>query len=264
MGELKRTYYQIRIAGRYGLLRPFSLAVLADLHNRAYHVSMDLLISAILEEKVSAILSAGDLVLAKAGVSCYDEALRLLDILSKEYPIYLVNGNHETRMAGKRYRENYSRYQSALEKLGVIALNNQHISCSIEGMPLGIYGLEIPKACYQGKEDLTADSLRKALGERSSDEYTILLAHHPKFFEAYADWGADLTLAGHLHGGIVRLPKLGGLVSPDFTLFPHYDRGMFERSGKRMLVSAGLGTHTIPVRINNPAELVILEFAPED
>ena len=80
------------------------------------------------------------------------------------------------------------------------------------------------------------------------------------FREKCVDDGADLTLAGHLHGGIVRLPYFGGVITPQLRFFPKYDRGLFKRRGKQMVVSAGLGSHSIPIRINNPPELVVLDF----
>ena len=58
----------------------------------------------------------------------------------------------------------------------------------------------------------------------------------------------------------MRLPYLGGVITPQFRLFPKYDRGIFKRGGKQMVVSAGLGSHSIPLRINNPPELVVLDY----
>lgn len=89
-----------------------------------------------------------------------------------------------------------------------------------------------------------------------------MIAHNPEYFEAYAGWGADLTVSGHVHGGVMRLPFLGGVISPRLTLFPKYDGGMFERNGRFMVVSRGLGTHTLPIRIFNPGELIMIELNP--
>ena len=102
------------------------------------------------------------------------------------------------------------------------------------------------------------------LGPVREGEYGILLAHNPAYFEAYASWGADLTLSGHVHGGIMRLPWLGGVLSTSLTLFPKYDGGEFCRGERRMIVSRGLGSHTVPIRIFNPAELVVVELVPGD
>ena len=70
----------------------------------------------------------------------------------------------------------------------------------------------------------------------------------------------DLTLSGHLHGGLVRLPFIGGVVSPQVKLFPKYAQGMFEKYRRKMVVTAGLGSHSFALRINNPPEVVVLEL----
>ena len=100
--------------------------------------------------------------------------------------------------------------------------------------------------------------MKEILGEADEDYFNILLAHNPQYFKEYAGWGADLTLAGHIHGGLVRLPLLGGVVSPMVSFFPKYDGGTFFENGKEMILSRGLGTHTIPIRMFNPGELNII------
>lgn len=97
--------------------------------------------------------------------------------------------------------------------------------------------------------------IESLIGEKTNI-YTILVAHNPEYFDDYAEWGANLVLSGHIHGGMVRLPYLGGVISPKVRLFPEYDAGLFEKNGSYMILSRGLGMHTIPVRINNRAELV--------
>ena len=83
------------------------------------------------------------------------------------------------------------------------------------------------------------------------------------YFDNYAAWGADLTVSGHLHGGIIRIPGIGGVISPQAKLFPKYDAGHFRKDGKDLIVSRGLGTHTVNIRIFNPAELSVIHLSPE-
>lgn len=89
-----------------------------------------------------------------------------------------------------------------------------------------------------------------------------MIAHNPEYFPAYAEWGADLVLSGHVHGGLMRLPFLGGVIAPSMKLFPKYDGGVFEEHGSTMILSRGLGTHTLPIRIFNPGELVVIRLTP--
>ena len=73
----------------------------------------------------------------------------------------------------------------------------------------------------------------------------------------------DLVLSGHVHGGIMRLPFLGGVISPTLRLFPRYDGGLFREDGSTMILGRGLGSHTIPIRIFNPGELIVVDLEPQ-
>ena len=64
-----------------------------------------------------------------------------------------------------------------------------------------------------------------------------------------------MVLSGHVHGGIMRLPLLGGVIAPSYRLFPKYDGGIFRHGKSWMLLGRGLGSHTLPFRFFNPAEL---------
>ena len=91
-----------------------------------------------------------------------------------------------------------------------------------------------------------------------------MLAHNPEYFANYAKYGADLILSGHVHGGVVRLPFVGGCASPAIRLFPKYSDGLYTLQNKKMVVSCGLGSHTIPMRIFNPGELTVISLKPEE
>ncbi len=261
MGTIRLAHYQV--PNRYGAGKtPCSVrfAVLADLHNNVYRSDVSRLIRAVKKEKCDAVLSAGDLVLMKHGHFETDQALRLVCTLAGMMPVYISNGNHEARME-RLYGEQYRSYEQVMEKAGVIRLHNSSVEAVINGMEFAITGLELDRRYFRNRyhKDLYVPEIRKRVGKRRKDRFQILLAHHPKYFPVYAQWGADLTLSGHLHGGIVRLPVLGGVISPDPELLPHYDHGLYQEGGAKMIVSAGLGSHSVNLRINNPAELVIVD-----
>ena len=92
------------------------------------------------------------------------------------------------------------------------------------------------------------------------EKFQILLCHSPLFFDACRKWGADLTLSGHFHGGTIRLPYLGGVMTPQFQFFLPWCAGTFEENGKTMIVSRGLGTHSINIRLNNKPQLVVVDL----
>ena len=244
--------------------KPVKAVVLAYLHNKRYGKENERLLQAIDEIRPDMILIAGDILTAKPKASL-ETAVDLLTKLAGKYPIYYGNGNHEHRL--KLYPENYGdmaeRYEEALQKIGIRRLVNEHTVLEESG--ICIYGSEIDKLYYKrfGIQPMDPEYLKSLLGQPSAEKYTILIAHNPDYFPKYADWGADLVLAGHVHGGMVRVPIWGkGVVSPNVRLFPKYDGGEFTLGKTRMLLSRGLGMHTIPIRLFNPGEVLEVDLLP--
>ena len=244
--------------------KPVKAVVLADLHNKRYGKENECLLQAIDEIRPDMILIAGDILTAKPKASL-ETAVDLLTKLAGKYPIYYGNGNHEHRL--KLYLENYGdmaeRYEETLQKIGIRRLVNEHTVLEESG--ICIYGSEIDKLYYKrfGIQPMDPEYLKSLLGQPSAEKYTILIAHNPDYFPKYADWGADLVLAGHVHGGMVRVPIWGkGVVSPNVRLFPKYDGGEFTLGKTRMLLSRGLGMHTIPIRLFNPGEVLEVDLLP--
>ena len=244
--------------------KPVKAVVLADLHNKRYGKENERLLEAIDEIHPDLILIAGDLLTAKPKADL-KIAVDLLTKLSGKYPIYYGNGNHEHRL--KLYPETYGdmaeRYEEELQRIGIRRLINS--SVELPGCGIRIYGSEIDKLYYKrfGIQPMDPAYLRSLLGQPSEESYTILIAHNPDYFPKYAEWGADLVLAGHVHGGMVRVPLWGkGVVSPNVRLFPQYDGGEFTLGRSRMLLSRGLGMHTIPIRLFNPGEILEVDLLP--
>lgn len=241
------------------------VVVLSDLHNKQYGKENQVLLEAIREAKPDKILIAGDMITAKPGRSM-KKTLGFLEALAKEYPVYYGNGNHEQRL--KLYPEVYKSMEQelsqALKQCGICVLPNTHVDLLEEGM--SIYGLELERVYYNRRKvpAMEVEYLEQELGKSSSTNCTVLLAHNPDYFETYSDWGADLVLSGHVHGGIARVPVWNkGVISPSIRLFPKYDGGIFRHKQSTMILSRGLGVHTIPVRAFNPGELIVLDMFPE-
>lgn len=243
---------------------------LSDLHNSQLGKDNKCLIDAIDREKPDYILAGGDMLVSKTS-NHSEEALKLMKTLASRYPVYCGNGNHEERllwkqeecpMAGKIYRE----YVNALKEYGVHHLYNETVRIQEGNSHIYLSGLELTKKYYDKfrEHPLPEAYIDKRLGPCQRDSFHILLAHNPCYFETYAAWGADLTLSGHLHGGIVRLPKLGGVIAPSYHLFPKYDAGLFRIGRKRMIVSVGLGSHSIKLRLFNPPKMDVITLEREE
>lgn len=242
------------------------LAFLTDLHNKEFGPGNRRLIEAIDRARPDLILVGGDMMVSK-GAPGVEIPMELLKNLSERYPIYYGNGNHENRMDWERevYGDQLDSYRKELTKLGVHYLEDK---TELVGEDLAISGVDLEHRYYRKLLlergcPLEEGYLEKRLGEAAQDRYQILLLHSPMFFSEAVQWGADLTLSGHFHGGTIRLPILGGVMTPQYQFFLPWCAGSFERDGKRMVVSRGLGTHSINIRLNNKPQLVILDLAPE-
>lgn len=267
MPDFKVTRYRIKaVKGEQRIQKPFSAIFLSDLHNVSYGEKNSSLLAAIRAAEPELVLVAGDMLVSSGdGKVEMDAALDLMDELTRKYPVFYANGNHEHRMKvlTEKYADTYEQYSNKIKSFGVHLIENGCERTQIGRFPFTIWGLELSgEFFYKGKKPrLAKEQIESFLGEPDKDSFNILLAHHPAYGDVYAQWGAELTLSGHLHGGIVRLPYLGGLISPQLRPFPRYDRGLYEvGDGKRLIVSGGLGSHTIPLRINNPPQLVVIDF----
>ncbi len=240
------------------------LVFLSDMHNHMYGKENQKLIHKIKEIAPELILIGGDMLIGKR-TSFYGPALKTVKALAKIAPVYYVNGNHEQRMKECPDVYNlylYKEYRKELKGEGVHFLENES---AVEG-ELRITGLEIPLKCYLHcrRGVLEPGEIAKRIGESDSEKFQILMAHHPSYMEEYKKWGADLILSGHYHGGIVRIPGVTGVITPAFEIFPKYSGDFYREGDTNIVVSKGLGTHTVNVRFLNPAELIVLHLRGEN
>lgn len=237
---------------------------ITDLHYNQFGKANVKLLKAIHECKPDAILIAGDLVVTSKS-NKVELAYQFLEELTKRYPVYYAPGNHELKWEQGIgcSKDFYQSFLKQLEKLGVCYLNNSSVTLKKGTDTLVIKGLSLPlKYFSKGKHkiEIGPREIESLIGKVSDNAYEILLAHIPDYFDAYAEYGADFILSGHVHGGIMKLPVLGGVISPRYELFPKYDSGIFKKGRTVMFLSRGLGTHTIPVRVFNRPELLCVEI----
>ena len=249
------------------------IVFLSDLHNREYGKGNENLYQALRTERPDLILIGGDMLVGKDRVS-YEPALKFVRKLPAICPVYYANGNHEQRMKEnpKEYSYSYADYKTVLEEAGVVFLENETETVRIGQTTLDICAVELPLETYRKmkKANVTSQDIGNLAGDQAGSQdrgapqaaYRILLAHNPAYMNAYKAWGADLILSGHLHGGIVRIPGLGGVISPQAFLFPRYSGELTLEGDQTVIVSRGLGTHTIHLRLFNTPELVSISLEP--
>lgn len=258
---VKTENYGISAENVDGKLR---LVLLTDLHGNRYGEDNQKLVGRIEREHPDLICITGDMTV-KDGTGI-PEVLSLLQKLVEQYPVYYSPGNHEIRMP------DYENYKRQVRELGVHYLENEWLYA---GHGIAVGGLDLPGYWYHKcweKRNLDVAGLAKIMKppEQAKSEtvqasagetfFPILLAHNPEYFPQYAGWGAGLVLSGHLHGGIARLPILGGVIAPSLRLFPVYDAGYFRLGKSHMIVSRGLGLHHIRLRFFNRPELSVIDI----
>lgn len=277
MKKMKTTSYELNMNRPDIASGKVRLAFLTDLHNAENGSHNETLIHAIKEAQPDLILCGGDMIIGKKNAPS-TVASDLLKTLAEEYPIYHALGNHEDRLKTypHQYGPVYQEYREALKNTDITFLDNDSELISIRGIPLQITGLSIEKTYFKRLKNyhLDASEISEITGEPNAYAINILLAHHPQYMEAYNNWGADLTLCGHYHGGMLRFGRHSGVITPNYKLlnakcYGRYDfsqrlhSGVQEKHDSTVIVSSGIGEHTIPVRIHNPRELVIVDLNVE-
>lgn len=173
--------------------------------------------------------------------SIYEKHLKRLNT---KYGAYSVIGNHD-------YWAGYDNVKEMLERVGIKVLANSNESLILKnGKKLYIAGVE----------DLqTGSSNIKIALEGTESNPTILLTHSPDVFVEVLKDNVNLTLAGHVHGGQIRLPFIGALIIPS-KYGNKYSQGLIEEKGRKMIVTKGIGTSILPLRFNCTPEIVVINF----
>ena len=244
--------------------KKITFAVLADLHGLVFGNNHQELYKAITDSNPDAVLICGDMVVSR-DMETLESAAGLLLRLCDRIPVFYALGNHEYKMfLNPETHAFYMNYEKLLTSAGICFLHNEHMSVQLQGSDFVFHGLELPVEYYHkpNSPSLSLRTMEQLIGIPSQPGFHVLLAHNPKYGNTYFSWGADLILSGHYHGGILRLGENRGLTSPQYLILPPFCCGRFKRGKQQMIVSAGLGEHTIPVRIHNPRELLIINLHP--
>lgn len=241
--------------------------LIADWHNTSFGKENARFIETVQQLNPDFIFIAGDMIVCKRHTEeKVKKTAKLVKKLSQIAPVYYGYGNHEYGLREGSHHTGgiWDIYMNELDlknNANIIMLDNKSEVISRGGDRLCISGLTLEHDYFKRffikhlDKKLVTDVFGKV-----ENAYNILLAHNPDYFDTYVEAGADLVLSGHNHGGMIRIPFLGGIVSPRFHLFPKYDRGRYDKDRSAMILSGGLGTHSVPVRVNNVPELVVVQL----
>ncbi len=236
----------------------YKIVHLSDLHNKKFGKDQKNLVKRIEDAHPDIIVFTGDLIDSRRFNA--EISLELMKRLVDIAPVYYVPGNHECRSGRLEILCN------DLKDIGVNVLRNVCDVVSRDGDGIYIIGIDDP-SIYK-TEDVETKVVRREIDRimdeiQDNDAFKILLVHRPDMFPLYSDYGFNLVLSGHAHGGQIRLPFIGGLVAPNQGIFPEFTSGEHKIDDSTMVVSRGLGNSIFPQRLFNRPEVVVLTLTKE-
>ena len=222
----------------------YRIAVISDLHGKEFGEDNEKLIDYVRDLEPDLIAVTGDLIHDQAQMAMVKPVAKGLASIA---PTYYVTGNHEWA-AGKMQET-----AALLADCGVTWLHNGFVTLQRGGDSLLLAGIDDPNGYADQK---TPQQVAREVRDAAPEGFWLLLAHRNNLFESeYAALGADLTLSGHGHGGLWRLPFTDGLLGSGGTLLPSYTNGFYTCRGAEVFVSRGLGGM---VRLFNRPEVAVL------
>ena len=229
----------------------YRIVHLSDLHGHEYGEGNADLLARVAEQKPDLIVITGDVV-------DQESQLEMIPALAKGLaavaPAYYVTGNHEWSLGPGTVKE----LKGLFSQCGVTPLSNQYEILERNGSQMVLAGVDDPNGYA---DQTTPEELFAQINKQAPGLFTLLLAHRNDRFGEYAEAGYDFVMSGHGHGGIVRLPFLGGLVGTDRRFFPDWTAGLYTLGDSTLFVSRGLGNNTVPFqgfRIFNRPELAVV------
>ena len=244
------TTYEAKVSGLPQAFEGLRIVQLSDLHNVVFKDGNAKLIALVEQAEPDMIFITGDMLDSRRTDT--QAALRVADKVVGIAPTYYVPGNHEARLS------EYGEFEGSLEKLGVTVLRNSAVSVEKDGEVISIAGVDDPDFALtyldSGAEEAYMNAVLDGINQKGC---ALLLSHRPELFDVYAENGIALAFSGHVHGGQIRLPLLGGLYGPHQGFFPEYDGGLYYKEDSAMIVSRGIGNSIFPFRVNNDPEVVL-------
>lgn len=246
--NLQLSRYELSFENLPESFEGYKILHLSDLHGMSFGQENSRLVDAIKSQQPDMIAFTGDIAGKDGELSAVESLLEGIEGLA---PAYYVNGNHEWADGCT------GRIEAMMESYGVSCLSNE-IELLYQGDDsIVIIGAEDPN----GRADMMKPwELSRKAGELYSGKFMLWLAHRNDYIKMYPDIGTDLILCGHAHGGIIRLPFIGGLLNVQRSWGAEYECGVYRTEHYLMEVSRGLG-NSIPIpRLFNRPEIVLIEL----
>ncbi len=247
--RLVTTEYELRYSELPASFEGYRIVQLSDLHMQDFGEKLPELVA---KQEPDIIVLTGDFLnmRTKETEGSQTEKLRpILQSLVEIAPCYFVSGNHEWASG------EMSELAALLSELDIKYMRNEFVLLEKGDDSIVLAGVEDPN----GPADMMRpDELTQIIADNYPDKYTLLLAHRNDWMTKYPKLPVDTILCGHAHGGIVRLPLVGGVLGTEMDFFPKYDAGIYNEGNYDMILSRGLGGYSIPPRFLNNPEIVTI------
>lgn len=241
-GLLVERDYQLRLPHWSPECDGLRVDVVSDTHTGSPHNGLDNLdrvVARLAASDAPMVLMAGDYVILSVFMGTYvppEEIAERLKPLTARKPVYAVLGNHDWWKGGPKVRR-------ALESAGVVVLEDQSRQVTLGRCKLWVAGI--------GDLKETPHDVGKAFAGIDDDAPVLALTHHPDLFPQVPA-RASLLVAGHTHGGQVKLPRIGPLILRSAR---RYATGEIVERGRHLFVTPGIGTSILGVRFGVPPEI---------
>lgn len=240
---------------------PITVVQLTDIHSRIFGNENSRLVSKIEKNKPDIIVISGDIINSNDCDDKITQMEKLLSRLVRIAPVYISMGNQEKEYMKCTEVDLIKQFS----KEGAIILDKEYIDVQVKGQQIrigGIYGYCLPE-----RYDSNDDEVKFLREFEMTDNYKILLSHLPYAWTEYGfteDYDIDLVFTGHVHGGQVIIPFIGGLYDPEIGFFPGKLKGISNEHNTVVVLSSGLGSdkEKLP-RFNNIPEIVALKITPK-
>ena len=220
---------------------------LADLHGRVFGRGSRRLLAAVRRAEPDLICIDGDLFDEHTDLAMLPPLLRGLCAIA---PVYYVTGNHEWRVPGLRG------ILAQMRTCGVTVLQDDWRVLRRGEDALVLAGTDDP--CGPAERKTPAELIADIRAEAGEAAFLLLLTHRNDQLPQWSALGVQAVLAGHCHGGVVRLPFVGGLFGTDRRLFPAWDAGLYRQGETALYVSRGLGYTNVHFRLFNRPEVAVI------
>ena len=237
------------------------IVLITDLHGKEYGKDNEKLINMISDINPVFICLAGDFIDEDNTEEDNAEFIELLKKLNSINQTYYSYGNHDLAYLNINGFEILEKIKST----GCIILDETFVDININDTKIRLGGMYN----YAFNQQFVTDELwHSSSTYKFLEDFTdterikILMCHRPESFiyEDASQWNIDYVFSGHTHGGIWRLPFIGGIIAPEQGFFPEYDKGEFDINNIKMIISSGLsGYKNIPRLFNSP-EITIIEL----